>query len=490
MWSKWVKPAYDSLSWDYWFGQVDARPLGVFRIAFSLILLKDAIYHLLLGVQFYAADGIAPRHVITVYDRDWRWSLMDYIGADWQITLFFLLWIMVLVALLLGYRTRWMTILNWIIILSIHERNVYMLNGADTVMRVMSFWIMFLPLGRAYALDRLRKPDLPLTTFAFPLRIVQLQFAFIYLSTFIMKVHGDAWLDGSAVYYALQLRGFTHPIADWVLNTAPYLFFQIATTFTFIAEGAFFILMFIPFGQPRLKLIGLLAMGSVHVGIAILMAIPNFSLVMLACYLLFFEGKWLVWLTRRRFAQYQFADIPSLSPALPMTKRRIALVLLLGSLLFTVYAYNFWFMRPAEEPLGPPISDVQLQTVQLLGLWQIWDMFAPNPFPTDGGMLINGTYDNGQTLELRTGLTDSDRLPRFYFGVGTRWKKYDENLYYSWLTDLMDSQARYYCRTLNIGDPDKHLLQVEFVYRFRQVNDYDAPRNPYRDQPLWTIVCE
>jgi len=488
MWSNWVKPAYDSLSWDYWFGQVDARPLGIFRILFALVLLKDAVYRLLIGNMFYADNGIAPRDLMASLYREWRWSLLDGLGADWQITLFFLLWIGVLVALLLGYRTRWMTILNWILILSIHERNIYMLNGADTAMRVMSFWIMFLPLGRAYALDRLRKPDLSLTAFAFPLRIAQLQFAFIYLATFIMKAHGETWLDGSAVYLSLQLRGFTHPIADWLLASAPYLFFQIATLFTIIAEGAFFPLMFLPFEQPRLKLVGLLAMGSVHIGIGILMAVPNFSMVMLACYLLFFEGAWLVRIGQRIFPQRTFEDIPALSPALPLSRRRIVLVLSLGCLLFTVYAYNLWHMRPDEKPLGHAISTPQTQVVQLLGLWQIWDMFAPNPFPTDGGMLVNGTYDDGQMVELRTGMTDRDRIPRFYFGTGTRWKKYDENLYYSWLTDLMDAQAQYYCRTLNTAD--KQLQQVEFVYRFRQTNAYDEPRNPYRDQPLWTIPCE
>lgn len=490
MWTTWVKPAYDSLSWDYWFGQVDVRPLGVFRIVFALVLLKDALYRLLIGAQFYADDGIAPRHVMANYYRDWRWSLLDGLGADWQITLFFLLWIVVLVALLLGYRTRWMTILNWILILSIHERNIYMLNGADSVMRVISFWMIFLPLGRVYALDRLRKPDLPLTTFAFPLRIIQLQFAFIYMATFIMKAHGVEWMDGSAVYHALQLRSFTHPIADWLLDSAPYIFFQVATLFTLIAEGAFFPLMFLPFEQPSLKLIGLLLMGSVHIGIGVLMAVPNFSFVMLACYLLFFEGSWIVWLIKRRFPERQFVDIPAVSPAHPLKPLQIVQVLMLGALLFSVYGYNFWLMRPAEKPLGLPISDLQTHTVQMLGLWQIWDMFSPNPFPTDGGLLMNGTYADGQIVELRTGLTERDRLPRFYFGTGTRWKKYDENLHYSSLTDLMETQAHYYCRIMNANQPDNPLLQIEYVYRSRQVNDYGTPRNPYKDQPLQVIACK
>lgn len=489
IWSTFVKPAYDSLNWDYWFGQMDARPLGVFRIIFALLLLKDAIYRLLTGSLYYSDNGIAPRHLMATIYREFRWSLMDYFGADWQVTLFFLLWIVVLICLLLGYQTRLMTIFNWILIVSLHERNILLLNGADSVMRVMSIWMVFLPLGRAYSLDRYLKPDLPETALAFPLRMIQLQFAFIYLSAFIFKAHGNAWLDGSAVYLALQLRSFTHPIADWMLASAPYVLFQIGTWFALIAEGVFFVFMFLPFEQPNLKAVGMMAMASVHIGIGVLMAIPNFSMVMLACYLLFFDGTWLVWLGKKRFPRHNFKDIPVLSPTPKITWRQWLLILVTGTMLFNVYAYSLYFMRPTEKSLGLPISITQLQVIQWTGLWQTWDMFAPNPFATDGGMLVMGTYESGRRYELRTGLAHDDELPRFYFGVGGRWKKYDENLYHGWYPTLIDAHAQYRCRTTPASPIDGRLTQVELIYRSRQVNLINAPVTTYEDQSLWTIGC-
>lgn len=490
MWSKFVQPAYDSLSWDYWFGQVDARPLGLFRILFALLLLKDAVYHLFLGEIFYSDTGVAPRYLMADVYRDFRWSLMDYFGADWQVTLFFVLWIIVLIGLLLGYQTKLMTILNWVLILSIHERNILMLSGADTVMRVMSVWIMFLPLGRAYSLDRYLKPTLPETAFAFPLRIVQLQFAFIYLATFMLKVHGIMWNDGSAVYHALQLRGFTHPIADWMIATAPYWMFQIATWFTLIAEGAFFVFMFLPFEQPRLKAFGLLMMGSVHVGIGVLMAVPNFSMVMLACYFLFFEGTWINWFGSQLSPQHDFRDIPPLSPIENVSRRNWVLVVLTGSLLFTVYGYNLWFMRPNDKALGLPISTFQVEVVQRLGLWQRWDMFSPNPFTTDGGLLVMGTFSDSSQHELRTGQRyPDDEIPRFYFGVDTRWKKYDEGLYYGSHTALLKAHAEYRCRRYNAHNPENRLEHVELIYRSRETHELDTLENSYTDELLLTIEC-
>jgi len=491
MWSKLVQPTYDSLSWDYWFGQVDVRPLGVFRIFFALILLKDAIYHLFLGEIFYSDTGIAPRDLMTAVYRDFRWSLMDYFGADWQVALFFVLWIIVLICLLLGYQTKLMTILNWVIIVSIHERNILMLSGADSVMRVMSFWILFLPLGRAYSLDRRFKPTLSKTAFAFPLRMVQLQFALIYLGTFMLKTHGIMWLDGSAVYHALQLRGFTHPIADWMLATAPYWMFQIASWFTLLAEGAFFVFMFLPFEQPRLKAFGLLMMGAVHVGISVLMAVPNFSMVMLACYFLFVDGAWLKWLGSKLLPQHNFKDIAPLSPIENISLRRWIVVLLTGSLLFTVYGYNLWFMRPNNKPLGLPISTFQIQVVQGLGIWQRWDMFSPNPFKTDGGLLVIGTFSDSDPIELRRGQSyPDDEIPRFYFGIDTRWKKYDEGLYYGSHTALMKAHAEYRCRTFNANNLENRLEQVELIYRSRQTYDVDTPENPYADESILIVECE
>lgn len=488
MWSRLVKPQYDIFAWDYWFGEVDARPLGIFRVLFALLLLKDAIYHLFLAREFYSDAGHASRALMSPLWSANHISLMDALGADWQVIAFFLLWIAVLICLLLGYHTRLMCIFNWILILSIHERNIYLLNGADTAMRVLSFWIIFLPLGRAYALDRLRQPNLLNTAFAFPLRIIQLQFALIYLFTALVKSYGTLWLDGSAVYHALQLTSFTHATGDWVLANAPYGILQAMTFFTLFIEVAFIFLVLIPVGQPYLRVIGL-AMGALmHIGIGVLMAIPNFSLVMLIGYLLFFEGTWLVKIGRKLFPDRQFDEVPSLAPAGPFNKHKIAVMLITASLLFTVMSWNLFRMRPAGIPLSTPISSLQYSVLQVLGLRQNWDMFAPEPSRIDGGLLEIGTLADGRVIELRTGHENPTGLARFYFGAGARWKKYDESVYHEWATGLMLARLEYRCREWH--QPENPLIQIELIYRYRETHAIDDPPNIYQDRLLWTTVCE
>ena len=186
---------------DYWFGQVDARPASLFRIVFCAWLLKDAHYHVFIADLFYSDAGFTPRAAISQVQNIAWINLMQAVGEGWLAQIVFGLWMVVLLALLMGYRTRLMSILNWVLIISIHWRNFSILNGADGVMRVLSFWMIFLPVASYYSVDGikrrwkryrysgnladLRVEDQPRTGFALPLRLIQLQIALIYLFTFV-----------------------------------------------------------------------------------------------------------------------------------------------------------------------------------------------------------------------------------------------------------------------------------------------------------------
>jgi hypothetical protein len=266
------RPDYNPLRWQYWFGEVDSRPLSVFRIVLGLLLLKDAIYHFPIAQVFYSDDGFTPRWALQDgMMREYRFSLMDALPYAWMAQVFFALWVVVLILFTTGYRTRLMTILQFLMIVSVHERNIYILNGADTVFRVLSFWSMFIPLGQYYSVDALRErwkrygrshhlPDLradpgPRTVYAFPVRMIQLQFALIYLFTAWLKLPGAAWREGNAIYYALQLKSLTLPTGDFLLANAPMPVLKAISYQSNLTEWVFFFFVFLPFGQPLLRAI-------------------------------------------------------------------------------------------------------------------------------------------------------------------------------------------------------------------------------------------
>jgi hypothetical protein len=474
----------------FWFGQIDSRAISVFRILFGLQLLKDALYHVPLARIFYSDAGIFPRDVLLEMARPTHFSLLESFGHDWMVMLFFGAWIGILVCLIFGYRTRAMTILNFLFILSIHERNIFVLNGADTVMRVLSFWIIFLPLGQHFSIDQWRNPTQSRTAFSFPLRIIQLQIALVYLMTGILKLPGDLWQSGDALFYTLQLERLTHFTGDIFLELSPLLLLQILTHFALIAELLFLFLVFAPIFQPRLKAIALISVVMLHLGIGVLMSVPNFSIVMIISYLLFFPAEWVDYLARRFHRLRWLTRGGDETPiAAPSRYRRVLLVLIPGFMMFNVIGWNL----SNSHLFGSQQSELQRHLVLYSGLWQSWDMFAPNPSRTDGWLMVIGRFEDGGMLNLRSGEDDYQNQIRYFFGPQVRWQKFDENMFNRANMDLIYSAwGGYYCRTYNnLGQlPEgQRLATMEFIYYSRLSH---APgESAYNIQPnlKWKQWC-
>jgi hypothetical protein len=321
-----LNPRYNFFRREWWFGQIDTRPFSVFRIFFGLVLLKDAFYHPFIARWFYSDEGIVPRDALTDLARTYRFSLMDAMPQTWMAQLFFGLWMVVLLLFMVGWRTRLMTVLNFLCVLSVHERDIYILNGADTVIRVLCFWLMFIPLGQYYSVDALRVrftrylrtrnlADLrvdngPRTAYAFPIRMIQIQFAMIYLFTSVLKLPGDAWTsNGTAIFYAMQIKSLTLPTGDMLLQ-APLWLTRIMTYQSVITELVFFWFVFSPFLQPYFRAAALILGTMLHLGIAATMSIGNFSQVMIVGYLMFCEPEWIMWVGRKLRAVVS----PSIAP--------------------------------------------------------------------------------------------------------------------------------------------------------------------------------
>jgi hypothetical protein len=323
---------YAIVHWRYWFGRVDTRPVAIFRILLALLLLKDAFYHLFLARTFYSDEGILPRSAL--FDglvRANRFSLMDAVGSAEAAIVVFVIWIVVLIALLMGYRARLMAILNYVLILSIHERNGDILTAADTVMRVFSFWLMFAPMNRHYAIDAVRerwmryrvtgsvgalRPDESgRMAFALPVRMLQLQLVLIYACTGYLKLIGDVWLSGDVLHYVRQLETLLLPGGVWLYSVLPEWALKAGSYYALFAEVAIPILLVFPLWSRRLRLAAFVLALGLHGGIALTMAIPDFSVVMLIGFALFFEPDWL-----ERGARWLRVSVPAVTLPHPVER--------------------------------------------------------------------------------------------------------------------------------------------------------------------------
>jgi hypothetical protein len=173
---------------------------------------------------------------------------------------------------------------------SIQLRNGYILNSGDTLMLVSGFFLMFSPLGAAYSVDRWLRVRRGRAERSIPLcapwaqRMLQIQTAVVYFSTFYWKSMGILWMNGTAVYYALHLEDFHRfPIPPlhslFVIKTLTWL--------TLLIEFALGVLIW--FKELRYPV--LLAGLCLHVGIEYAMNIPLFEWMIVATYVNFLDPE-------------------------------------------------------------------------------------------------------------------------------------------------------------------------------------------------------
>ena len=284
------------VSFTFWFCRFDTLPLGLFRIVFSAILAWVYIDMVPDAGAFYSDAGILPRSTVIDHGRAARFSLLDTVGSVWGAYAFLFAGIAISLVLLLGYRARLMAVLSFLWLLSLHERNLVPLDGADTVMRVLAFWLMFCPVERALSLDSVlaayKGRPLSRTGPAFGFRLLQLQFAVIYLYAAWEKMPGQRWPEGSALHYVLNLGEMWARPAAMLFASSP-TFCYWGTIATLVFEVSFLPLVFLPYFQPRLKTLALATGTAFHAGIAVTLKVGWFSYLMPACYAMYFEPRWI-----------------------------------------------------------------------------------------------------------------------------------------------------------------------------------------------------
>ncbi|HGG58184.1 MAG TPA: hypothetical protein ENK31_10345, partial [Nannocystis exedens] len=229
-----------------WFSKIDPRPAALMRIAFGLVVLWSLIDLLPYARMLFTDEGLWPTalarkryggHLRAVWDPEAgfsgvagflralfsRCSLLHLRSDPPFVFTIYALAMASIVGVIVGWRTRWMSISAWILINTIYNYSPIFYTGGDTVIRVFLFLGMFLRWGEAYSLDcwrrrraailrgGARRLPLPALIPAWPVRLMMIQLAVIYGTTGVLK-NGITWFDGTALYYALNLDHFyRHP---------------------------------------------------------------------------------------------------------------------------------------------------------------------------------------------------------------------------------------------------------------------------------------
>ena len=286
---------------------IDLRTLAVFRVAIAAVLCGDMIERLIHVRMYYSDDGILPSMGLDqIFGASVKWTSLHYHtgGSVWLQGLMIAVGVVAALAMCVGYRTRLMTILSWLLFISLNRRVSSMCSGGDDLMRLMLFWSIFLPLGARWSLDAIKqnRTGNPLGSdqqhfFSAGTVAILLQLGYVYVFTAIFKVLSPTWSAGTAVQVALQYELHVRPLGLWLNGQTQLL--SVITYATLIVEFFVPFLVFSPVKNALARWIGVVTMLSFHLGILLCMRIGIFPFVCMACWLIYVPGETWDWLSAR-----------------------------------------------------------------------------------------------------------------------------------------------------------------------------------------------
>jgi hypothetical protein len=277
---------------EYFLKPVSPYPLGLFRIMFGLCVCATLLLLHSDWIAWFGVRGWVSMQTIGKAESGFRLGLFAIIPHDdrWIALLFWLL-VAASITLTAGLGTRLSSIIVYLGLNSLNQRNPLILHGGDTFLRAAGFFLMFAPAGAALSLDSMLRNRRRHTPYAPPpqispwvQRLIQYQLAIIYLAGFWWKAKGVSWWNGTALYYVVHLgeiRRFPIPgsfYAAWLLHLATWLAMAFELLFPLLV-------WFKPFRTPML-IAGLLF----HLSLEYALNIPMFQWDMLCAYPLFFDA--------------------------------------------------------------------------------------------------------------------------------------------------------------------------------------------------------
>ncbi len=231
---------------------VDLRSLAVTRILTALIILADIVFRWEDALDFLSDDGILPRQVLLEkFMNRYYFSLHLMTGIESGIQVLLAVHFLLAFLLLIGYRTRLMTLLNWVFVSSIVARNPIIVQADDALLIVTLFWGFWVPWGARFSFDGALRtnPEVALPKFVTSIGTVALLFQpfFLYFFTGLLKSGKEWHSEFTAVFYALAHESFTQPAGFFLLEMSPPWLLKAMTAYTLYLEILGPVLMLWPF---------------------------------------------------------------------------------------------------------------------------------------------------------------------------------------------------------------------------------------------------
>lgn len=280
---------------------LDLRSLALFRVTLAGMILCDLFERAQSLRAHYTDFGILPRtQVLRFFSDETNFSVHLATGTTVGIVCLFLLQAAAAIGLALGWRTRLMTILSWLLLISLGARNPQVMQAADILMRLALFWGLFLPLGARWSIDASSDPPpspgrptvCSIATVAFLVQLLS-----IYFFGVLHKYHPIWFEQADAVRRALALDMYVTPVGKW-LRDYPALHPHL-TRATLVLEAFGFLLVISPFRNGLARVLVVATFILFHLSLRVCLEIGHFSYIASICWLAVLPPCFWAWLHAR-----------------------------------------------------------------------------------------------------------------------------------------------------------------------------------------------
>ena len=273
---------------------LDSRSMVLFRVYVAVILLINYLFTRMPFFDlFHSENGLLPiKDLINSDNFSAQTTSLNflYFGDGFQIFLFGLA-IVCAVFLLIGYRTRWAVFGSWILLASLHAKNPLINNSGDSLLALLLFWSLLLPLSSHFSVDKALDEKIvkPFKEFSVASFCLIGQMLLLYMFAGISKT-GSAWRDGSAVYYSLMLENHRTQWGDILLQYPEVMKYLTHLTYYFFETALPWVFVFLAWWWPARILLVFLMIGF-HFSLNLFLELGLFSWIVISGWLVLLPSE-------------------------------------------------------------------------------------------------------------------------------------------------------------------------------------------------------
>ena len=279
-----------------------ATGIGLFRLLFGLVTLQEVLF--------------------LIYFNHLIFDPIPFMDVEFPMIAFFLwVWAAVAFCLMIGYRCQAASIANyifWLVFVNFTPMQRDFDGGFDLFMIGTNFFLIFMPLDKAFSIDQLRKKlatpfihdergqSVTVSRLAYYLPVI-VCLGFLYFDSAIHKMFAEHWRNGLGAWLPSSMPYYISALdMSWLLN---FEALQKLIGYTIIV----FQFTFLPFFHFRLLRPLYLLIGiSLHLGITLSFNIYPFGMGMLIFYVLMIPFSWYeqiaLWLKKPKAVLTVFYD--------------------------------------------------------------------------------------------------------------------------------------------------------------------------------------